>query len=235
MPRASKTQRTVEIDGLMVPLHIRTSTRARNLLLSISPTDDAVDLVLPRGTPIYEGLQFVESRARWLARRIRALPRRVPFADGEKIPVLGDLLQICHRPDLRGGVWIDGLEIYVTGREEHVERRVADWLRRTAKKEIGQRAPRKAQELGREIARVTVRDTRSRWGSCTATGNLSFSWRLLLAPEFVLDYVVAHEVAHLAEMNHSRRFWDLVAGLTGNVERAKAWLQTYGQTLHRYG
>lgn len=235
MPQSPLKERTVEIDGRMVPLRVRTSPRARNLLLSVNPADDTVDLVLPRGTPLFEGLRFVESRSRWLARRIRALPKRIPFADGEKIPLLGSLKHIRHRPDLRGGVWVDGGEILVTGGKEHVERRIADWLRRTAKEELGARAHNKAQELGRQVARITVRDTRSRWGSCSGTGSLSFSWRLVLAPLFVLDYVVAHEVAHLVEMNHSRRFWNVVGELSDDVERPKAWLHAYGQTLHRYG
>jgi hypothetical protein len=228
-------ERTVEIDGRKVPLRIRTSRRARNLLLSVDASDDAIDLVLPPGTPIYEGLRFVESRARWLAGRIRSLPERVPLVDGEKIPVLGHQRLIRHRPDLRGGVWMEGGEIYVSGNTEHQERRVTDWLRRTAKTEISTRAHDKADQIGRRIDRVTIRDTRSLWGSCTEGGRLSFSWRLVLAPVIVLDYVVAHEVAHLAELNHSRRFWDIVAELTEDTKRAKAWLHAYGQTLHRYG
>lgn len=227
--------RTVEIDGRKIPLRIRTSHRARNLLLSVDASDDVIDLVLPRGTPIYEGLRFVESRARWLAGRIRALPKRVPLADGEKISILGRSCLIRHRPDLRSGVRMEDAELWVSGHAEHVERRVADWLRRTAKAEISARAFEKANLIGRRVDRVTVRDTRSRWGSCTEAGRLSFSWRLVLAPIFVLDYVVAHEVAHLAELNHSRRFWNIVAGLTEDTERSKAWLRAYGQTLHRYG
>ncbi len=235
MTSKSHPERTVEIDGETMPLRIRTSHRARNLLLSVDAADAAINLVLPRGTPIYEGLEFVESRTRWLTGRIRALPKRVPLSAGASIPVLGQPRCICHRPDLRRGVWMEDTELNVSGRAEHVERRVADWLRRTAKSEISLRAHDKADLIGRKVNRITVRDTRSRWGSCTEAGRLSFSWRLVMAPEFVLDYVVAHEVAHLAEMNHSHRFWETVKGLTSDTERAKAWLNAYGQSLHRYG
>jgi predicted metal-dependent hydrolase len=225
----------VEIDQRPVSLRIRTSTRARNMLLSVNPADGGIDLVLPRGTPVGEGLVFVESRSRWLAGRLRALPAPVPFLDGAEIPVLGVPCSLRHCPDLHGGVWMNDDEILVTGRAEYMARRVTDWLRRTAKDEISRRAHQKAELIGQRITHISVRDTRTRWGGCTSTGRLSFSWRLLLAPPNVLDYVVAHEVAHLVEMNHSQKFWQLVGKITVDADRAKAWLTAYGQALYRYG
>ena len=235
MSRRGKQMRTVEIDERPVSLRIRTSARARNMLLSVNPADGGIDLVLPSGTPLDEGLVFVESRSRWLAGRLRALPAPVPFSDGAKIPVLGNSYDIRHCQDLRGGVWMNDDEILVSGQAEHLARRMTDWLRRTAKDEISRRAHQKASIVDHQVTRISVRDTRTRWGSCTCGGRLSFSWRLVLAPISVLDYVVAHEVAHLVEMNHSRQFWKLVGELTEDAERSKAWLSAYGQTLYRYG
>ena len=91
------------------------------------------------------------------------------------------------------------------------------------------------QALGVKVKRLSIRDQSSRWGSCTSAGSLSFSWRLILAPPYVLDYLAAHEVAHLVEMNHSARFWRVVGRVCGHVERAKTWLDTHGNDLHRYG
>ena len=110
-------------------------------------------------------------------------------------------------------------------------RQLCAWLRR----EVQKSAQEYAEALGVRVKRISIRDQSSRWGSCTSAGSLSFSWRLILAPPFVLDYLAAHEVAHLVEMNHSARFWRVVARVCPSVERAKKWLDTYGNDLHRYG
>jgi predicted metal-dependent hydrolase len=112
---------------------------------------------------------------------------------------------------------------------------VFDFLKREARKDLQKAAQIYARELGVRVRRVSIRDQSSRWGSCTTAGSLSFSWRLILAPPFVLDYLAAHEVAHLVEMNHSPRFWRVMGKVCGHVERAKRWLDTYGNDLHRYG
>jgi predicted metal-dependent hydrolase len=123
----------------------------------------------------------------------------------------------------------------VAGLAPHLNRRVADFLQHEAKRDLEAASRRFAADLGLSVRRVRVRDQSSRWGSCSTTGVLSFSWRLILAPRYVLDYLAAHEVAHLVEMNHSARFWRLVTRLAPGHERAKAWLDTHGADLHRYG
>jgi predicted metal-dependent hydrolase len=123
----------------------------------------------------------------------------------------------------------------VAGRAPHINRRVGDFLRREAKHDLQAASRRYAEALGLTFQRVTVRDQSSRWGSCSTTGMLSFSWRLILAPSRVLDYLAAHEVAHLVEMNHSPKFWRLVRRICPDHETAKAWLDAHGADLHRYG
>ena len=135
----------------------------------------------------------------------------------------------------RGGVWREDGGLLVSGYAEHVERRVRDFLKAEARREMSERAFAKARQIDRPIASLTLRDTRSRWGSCTPDGALSLSWRLVLAPLEVLDYVVAHEVAHLAHMNHGQRFWALTAKLTDQVEGPQRWLRDNGARLLRYG
>ena len=112
---------------------------------------------------------------------------------------------------------------------------MSDFLHRQARRDLEAASKQYADRLDVEIKRISVRDQASRWGSCSTTGVLSFSWRLILAPPFVLHYLAAHEVAHLVEMNHSPRFWRVVARVCPSVERAKKWLDTYGNDLHRYG
>ena len=123
----------------------------------------------------------------------------------------------------------------VAGEAPHVGRRVGDYLRREAQRDLSAASRRAAELLGVSVKRISVRDQSSRWGSCSTTGVLSYSWRLILAPPFVLDYLAIHEVAHLVEMNHSPRFWRLVNRMCPDAERAKVWLDTHGADLHRYG
>ena len=226
------------LDGRELPLICRVSPRARRITLRVDAKSGGVQLTLPRGVSRAEGLRFAERHEDWLRRRLADLPRAVPFAAGAEIPILGQLHVIRHAPGARRGVWREGGAILVSGDPEFLPRRVADFLKREAKHEIQARAQAKAALLpgkARPLRRVILRDTRSRWGSCAQSGDLSFSWRLILAPDFVCDYVVAHEVAHLAEMNHGPRFWRQVGALTGSVSEAKAWLRREGAGLHRYG
>lgn len=229
-----------------VPVHLRHSARARRVILRVDSARDRIELVLPTGVPREEALDFARSKTDWLARQLDAVPDRVPFRDGHLIPYRGVQHRIRHRPDApptaRGIVWSEPgaaeespPELHVMGSAPHVPRRVEDWLRREARAALSSRAREKAAEIDRRPARVTVRDTRSRWGSCSRDRAIAFSWRLILAPDWVLDYVVAHEVAHLRHMNHGPRFWALCASLTEHCEPARAWLRENGRDLHRYG
>jgi hypothetical protein len=148
---------------------------------------------------------------------------------------LGQPHVIVHDPAARRGVWRDAGVIRVSGFAEHLPRRVRDFLKREARAMLTERAHDKAGRLDRPIARISLRDTRSRWGSCSSDGGLSFSWRLILAPEEVLDYVVAHEVAHLMHHDHGAKFWALVTDLTPSVDAPRQWLRAHGPELHRYG
>jgi predicted metal-dependent hydrolase len=159
----------------------------------------------------------------------------VPFEDGALVPLLGRPHAIRHRPGAVGGVWLEGDELHVSGDPAFLSRRVTAWLRAHAKAEIGPRAAEHAARIERRVTRISIKDPRSRWASCAPDGTLAFSWRLVLAPSWVLDYVVAHEVAHLAEMNHGPRFWAAVSRLTPHTEAAKAWLAAHGPRLLRYG
>jgi predicted metal-dependent hydrolase len=227
------------LDGREVPLRVRQSARARRVAVRIDAGAAAVELVLPKRVSLAVGLDFLESRRDWVAARLALMPEHVAFADGAEIPVLGTPHRIRHLGERRDGggriVTIAEGEIRVVGAAAHVGRRVRDHLVALARQEIGRRARMLAARIDRRIARITVRDTRSRWGSCSAAGNLAFSWRLVLAPEAVLDYVVAHEVAHLAEMNHGPRFWRLVEQLAPGSVRQRAWLKRHRTRLLRYG
>ena len=227
--------RTIELGGRAVALVVRRSARARRLALRIPGHDDSVELVLPARAPESDGIDFLRSRADWVLSRLDRLPQRIPFVHGAELPLGGEPHTLLFFPGMRAPVAVEGREIYVSGRPEHMTRRVGDWLRAEAKRRIAPLAHAKAQIIDRKVSRITIRDQKSRWGSCSSVGRLSFSWRLVLAPPYVMDYVVAHEVAHLLEANHSPAFWRVVDRLTADRKTGRAWLRRHGLQLHRYG
>jgi len=221
-------------------VRLRRHRRARRYTLRIHPSDrEAILTMPPRGT-IVDAKDFAQRHGGWIAARLGRLPKAAPFHPGTVVPLRGVAHRIVHRAGLRGTVWTEVRDsgeriLCVAGGVEHIDRRVHDYLKRQARGELQKAAQSYAHVLGVKVKRLSIRDQSSRWGSCTSAGSLSFSWRLILAPPYVLDYLAAHEVAHLVEMNHSARFWRVVARACGHVERAKTWLDTHGNDLHRYG
>ena len=244
LPRSS-TQRIIRLERLQpgglemsaqdVPLELRRHPRARRISLRLNKAGDGIVLVLPQRTAVREALAFAERNSDWILGKLEAVPARMPFAAGAVIPVLGVDHVVEHDARARRGVWRGAGTITVSGQAEHLPRRLGDFLKREARQEISRRARDKAARIDQRVGRISLRDPRSRWGSCSSKGDLSFSWRLILTPDYVVDYVVAHEVAHLVELNHSKRFWRLTAGLTPEMERAKDWLRREGSQVHRYG
>jgi len=230
----------IEFDRVTYPVHLRRHRQARRYTLRIQAASREVVLTMPTRGSVSDAKAFAQKNGAWIAARLRRLPQAAPFAPGATLPLRGVTHRIEHRARARGAVWTeigeDGEQILcVAGDEAHLPRRVGDYLKRAAKHDLQAACRRYAADLGVAVKRVSVRDQTSRWGSCSSTGVLSFSWRLILAPPFVLDYLAAHEVAHLAEMNHSRRFWRLLLRACPATQRAKAWLKVHGADLHRYG
>lgn len=230
----------VVFDRNVYLVRLRRHRQARRYTLRIqSVTREVVLTIPPRGT-LKEAREFAQKHGAWIAARLDRLPKAAPFADGVVVPLRGIAHRIDHRRAMRGAVWTeteaDGTQLLcVAGQAPHIDRRVGDFLRREARRSLEAASLRYADMLGVHFKRLAVRDQSSRWGSCSTSGALSFSWRLILAPPFVLDYLAAHEVAHLIEMNHSPRFWRLVQKLCPDHQRAKVWLDVHGTDLHRYG
>ena len=219
----------VVFDQAIYLVRVRRHRQARRYTLRIHAATREVILTMPPRGSVREAKEFAQKHGGWIAARLHRLPEAAPFADGAMLPLRGVEHRIVHRPGVRGTVWTetgdDGEPLLcVAGDAPHVDRRVGDFLRREAQRDLEAASRRAAEQLGVTIKRISVRDQSSRWGSCSTTGVLSYSWRLILAPPFVLDYLAVHEVAHLVEMNHSPRFWRLVNRLCPDAERAKAWL-----------
>ncbi|MEO3474979.1 SprT family zinc-dependent metalloprotease [Roseomonas sp. CAU 1739] len=217
------------------PVRWYRSARARRVSLRIDARAGEVVVTLPMRTARRAGMALLTTHAAWVMQRLTALSPAVELAPGAEVLIGGRPHVIRHDPDARGGAFIDGATIIVSGRPEFLARRVKDFLRAEAKRRIATLVEGHAAALGVTVRALRLKDTQSRWGSCAPDGTLAFSWRLVMAPGWVLDYVVAHEVAHLRELNHSPRFWAHVETLTSHREAAQDWLRDNGPTLLRVG
>jgi predicted metal-dependent hydrolase len=225
----------IDADGAELRLVLRRHPRARRVSLRADARSGDIVLVLPRRAALQTALGFARSQAHWIRARLAQVPPAMPFADGAVVEILGVPLTIRHDPALRGPATRDGDFLRVGGAPEFVARRVRDFLRAEALRLFAPLAEAKASTIGRRVVALRVADTRSRWGSCARGGKLSFSWRLVLAPATVVDYVVAHEVAHLAHHDHGPAFWLLVDRLTPHRVSAQPWLRGNGIRLLRAG
>jgi predicted metal-dependent hydrolase len=253
-----ETPLEVKVRGLDSPVTIRKSARARRFSLQVSEARRDAVLTMPVYSSLSEAGDFLTRHYDWLKKRMDRLPEPVPFASGAVIPLRGvsHVIRFVGPAQRRGVVWAepadnpsspamwpDGANVpprrlprlCVAGDRPHAPRRLADWLKREAQKDLKQRVAFHARRLRVAPARMFVRDQTTRWGSCSTSGSVNFSWRLVLAPPVVLDYLAAHEVAHLREMNHGPRFWRLVSETMPRAEEARSWLRLHGAGLHRFG
>ncbi|HEY0265225.1 MAG TPA: SprT family zinc-dependent metalloprotease [Rhizomicrobium sp.] len=224
----------LKIDGRLLKVRLRLNPRARRMIVKVNPATGEVSVTAPTRRGLSAALDFARGETAWIAGQLAKAPGSVALMPGETIPFRG--VPHAIRAAARGPapVWRDGGVIWVRGRAAHAQRRVLDFLKAEARKTFEARALHHAAGLGVKPSRITVRDTASRWGSCSSARSLSFSWRLILAPDFVLDYVVAHEVAHLREMNHSARFWAHVKTLVADIDTPQDWLKVNGREIQRY-
>jgi len=234
-----KRPKTIEpaelaIEGKSVSVTFRRHAKARRLVLRLSRDRSGVIVTLPPRVGRKEGLDFAKRSSQWIAERLTAEPAKRPVEAGATILLRGEPFRIVATGSRRGAVTLQSDTIQISGDAAHIERRLVDWLKVEARRDLVKASEVYATAMGAKFHRIVVRDQKSRWGSCSSDGTLSYSWRLVLAPPFVLDYVAAHEVAHLKHMNHGRQFWRLVLTYCPNAARAKTWLKQHGAELHAY-
>lgn len=215
-----------------VAVTLRRSARARRISLRVSGVDGRVTLTLPHGVSEETALNFAQEKSAWLRRQMSKQPTQIHVAHGAALPIEGHMIQIAPGSGRR--IVVDGDVMQVPGHPHQVASRVQAWLKTHARHRLAEASDQYAAQIGRRFSRLTLRDTRSRWGSCTSEGGLMYSWRLILAPPEVLRYVAAHEVAHLVEMNHSPAFWSIVDRLYPSYDTPRRWLRENGSALHRY-
>lgn len=226
-------------------VQLKRASSARRYTLRVRAASRDVVLTMPARGTMAAAREFVQRHAEWIDTRLKVLPAQTRLLPGALVPVRGVEHRIVHRPNVRKPVWIErgdaahssgaAVLVCVSGDASHVERRLLDYLKREAKRDLDGAVAYYTGKIGKPARQITVRDTTSRWGSCSSKGCLNFSWRLILAPGFVLDYIAAHEVAHLVHMNHAEPFWALTKSLVPDYERAEIWLKLNGAGLHCFG
>ena len=224
---------TLRIGDPAIEIRLRRHAQARRFVLRVSRDGQGAALTLPRGVPATSAIAFLQANEGWLRTRLMASGARVAVADGAILPFRGGSLSVRRAEGQRRMSFADGV-LSVPGASETVPAKVRGWLREAARQDLLARSEFHASQLGRRFSGVMLRDPRSRWGSCSVDGRLMYSWRLVMAPPEVLDYVAAHEVAHLAEMNHSPRFWAVVEQLLPDHAASRDWLRRSGATLHLF-
>lgn len=232
------THAEVRIDGRLVSVAVKVSARAHSYRLSLPHAGGPV-LTVPKYGRWPEALAFLNRQLAWLGARLQRSVKPVAFVDGAMIPLRGVEHRIVPTGKIRGTVAVRRAagerSLLVPGEPEHHARRLVDWLKSEAQRDLDERVTVHAETLGVTFRSVAMRSQSTRWGSCSSSGRLNFNWRLVLAPPFVLDYVAAHEVAHLVEMNHSDAFWETCERALPDMERGRAWLKLHGRELMVYG
>ncbi|WP_183431813.1 M48 family metallopeptidase [Mesorhizobium sp. RMAD-H1] len=227
--------RAYEVAGRTLPLRVVENPRATRLTLRIEAGGKGLRVTIPPGLPAREVERFLSRHQGWIEARIAKLPDRPTVRPGIKIPIRGVPHLIVHEPGrgtVKQAAGEDGTRMLIVyGDRLHLPRRVADFLKREARRDMEALVARHTASVGRRAKAVRYKDTKSRWGSCTSDGVLSFSWRIAMAPSPVINYLVAHEVAHLIEMNHGPKFWKLCNELCPDTDRCKAWLKRNGSAL----
>lgn len=221
------------MSGRIVPLQFVISPRAKRLKLKVR-SSGLVEVLLPKRVPLKAGWAFVRAELQWLEQTFEKVEEAVLFEDGAVIPLKGVDHTVRHCPEARRSIWIEDGFINVSGAATHLPRRITDWLKKSARTELLRKVDVYCVKSDVSYNRIMVRDQKSRWGSCSSEGNLNFSWRLYLMPEPILNYVVAHEVAHLTHMNHSRDFWALVEKICPDMKSSRRWMKKNAGKFHKY-
>jgi predicted metal-dependent hydrolase len=224
---------TVRIGESGIEVRLRRHARATRFVLRVPRNGSGAALTLPSGAPMAAAMSFLHANESWLRSTLLTVEARIRVQDGTVLPYGDGTLAVrwlTGQGTLRAAEGV----LSVPGKPEQVAARVRGFLRETARQALVARSRHHAGTLGLPHGAITLRDTRSRWGSCSSEGDLMYSWRLIMAPVRVLDYVAAHEVAHLAEMNHSGRFWAVVERLCPEFRTSRGWLKENGAGLHLF-
>ncbi len=219
-------------------VQVKRSKKAKRVALRLDPVERVINLVVPQRMSLEKAYFFAMEHEQWVRSTLENLPPPIPFTDGTILPVFGDTLTLDIRLDetlKRTTTKLHGDILKVRTYQTDPTNRITTYLKKIAHAGLSDLASDKAEQISKTIKNVSVRDTKSRWGSCSQDGNISFSWRLMFAPYHAIDYVVAHEVAHMIHMDHSKSFWNVCEALSCDYKEGKRWMKMHGNELMRYG
>ncbi len=226
---------TTRTSQFAVPVKTVIRSRARSISLRLDHAEREAQLILPHGKFLKQGQKLLHKRSSWLEKQWQNLPPPMPFQPGQKILLAGNRVLLIFEQG-RGSYELTDQGLMVPAlRTELFANRVRRALVDIARKRLRESVGLYARHIGVTPGKITVRDTKSRWGSCSPSGNLNFSWRLVCAPDFVLCYVAAHEVAHIKEPHHGPAFWALVRRSFGDPSAARKYLRDNAPNLFAVG
>lgn len=227
---------SILIGDLPVIVSFRRNSKAKRIILRLTRDASGVVVTVPKNVSTARAQAFVEKSVPWISKHLNQRPPRTVLGPGAIVPLRGIPHEVHATTARRGVITIDqaARRILVPGDPRHLGRRLKDWLKAQAKADLTEASARYAKSMAVDFRRISVRDQKSRWGSCSAAGDLSYNWRLILAPSHILDYVAAHEVAHRQHMNHGPKFWRLVLTHCPHASTAKHWFKSNGAELHRF-
>lgn len=219
-------------DELGFDIKVVPSRSARRLILRIDSKERIPVLSVPRFCSRRKAVDFVNEHRGWIMTALAKIPQTKKLENGDKLLLFGQRVEISHQEKARCGVRLEGDKLIVSGGAEFLHRRVKDYIKREAQKRFYEQSQKLAAKIGKKLIGVSIKDTKSRWGSCSSLNHINYSWRIALAPREVIDYLLAHEVAHLAHQDHSDAFWDCVNFLNPNWKSGHDWLKKYGKSLY---
>lgn len=229
------TGKTFDIQAaLNMDIKIIKSPKAKRLTLRIDAKERLPILTIPSRCSAKRAVEFVEMHRAWLEENLQKIPAIKHFENGEKISLMGKEYTINHCPQKRCGVMIEEDNIVVSGSKEFLHRRICDFIKKKAQEQLLKKSQTLANKIGCHVNHVSIKDTKSRWGSCSSLENINYNWRICMAPKYVINYLVAHEVSHLLHQDHSREFWQCVKKLCPDAAKGRLWLKNYGKELYRY-
>lgn len=216
------------------PLVVSSKLGTRRMSLRIDAKKRTAILNLPRLISYKRAHDFVQKHQAWIESELSKIPSQKLFQDQTTFLLFGQEVTISHLPESLSAPYLQDHVLYLGGDPLFIHRRVKDFIKKSAQKEFLRRSRLYAEQLGVHIASVTIKDTSSRWGSCSSKHNLNYNWRIALAPDFVIDYLMAHEVSHLKHPDHSPAFWHCVKTLYSGSKLGRSWLRVYGGALYEY-
>ena len=214
-------------------IKVKKTSTAKKLILRIDEKTHCAVVSIPKYCSQKQALKFLQDHEDWIINSLAKLPKLTNFYDGEEINVFGQKYKICY-DEKHKGTCFEGELLKVGGAIDFLHRRVKDFLKKNAVDKLAKMSVETARKIGVKVASVSVKDTKSRWGSCSTVGNINYNWRIVFAPKEVIDYLVCHEVSHLKHPNHSTDFWHQVEALCPCCKEARRWLKVKGKDLYKY-